>query len=380
MKKNTYLAKTFHGLEPILAQEMEALGLTDIKPVRRGVLFSGEQADVYRANLWLRTALRILVPIHEFEARDEKSLYRGVQDLNWSQYLRLQQTFVIDTTVKSEIFTHSHFVALKAKDAIVDQFRRHTGQRPSIDTQSPDVRVHLYVNDRQVRVMLDSSGETLHRRGYRQESRRAPLNEVLAAGMLYLSGWQPGTPLIDPMCGSGTLPIEAALISARIAPGLIRRHFGFAQWTDYDRDLWQGLLKEARQARQPIETPIYAREEHGPTLGAARRNATDARVERYIQFDKADFLEADAPPQPGLLIMNPPYGERMGSDIEALYRAIGDTFKQRYAGYQAWIVSSNLDALKRVGLKPFKKYTLYNGQLPVKFQGYELYAGKKEEG
>lgn len=379
MKKNTFLAKTFHGLEPVLAQELSDLGMDGVNPVKRGVLFDGDLEAIYKSNLWLRTAIRILVPIEEFYARNEQDLYRGVQRVNWSQYLRINQTFAIDSVVNSQVFTHSHFVALKTKDAIVDQFRRRTGKRPSIDTKNPDLRIHIYLNDQHVRVMLDSSGEALHRRGYRQEGKRAPLNEVLACGLLYLSGWEPDTPLIDPMCGSGTIPIEAALMAGNIAPGLLRRRFGFMQWQDFDREIWQNLLREARAARRSIDTPIYARELHGPTLGAARRNATDAHVETAIQFEKADFLEASAPSTPGHLIMNPPYGERMGSDLDEFYRAIGDRFKQEYPGFKAWIISSNMSALKKVGLKPGQKFNLYNGQLPVRFLGYDLYAGKKEE-
>ncbi len=372
-----FLAKTFHGLEQVLAQELIQLGAEEVKPVKRAVQFRGDQRLLYQANLWLRTALRILVPISEFYARDERGLYRGMQDLEWPSYLRLHQTFAIDSVTNSSYFTHSHFASLKAKDAIVDQFRRRTGKRPSIDTKNPDLRIHLYINEDRIRVLLDSSGESLHRRGYRLEGRRAPLSEVLAAGLLALSGWKPGIPLLDPMCGSGTIPIEAAMMAANVAPGLGRKQFGFMHWRDFDYDLWRELQKEARSLRQPIEAPIMARDHHGPSVGAARRNATDARVDRFIEFDKADFLEAPAPPEPGHLIMNPPYGERMGIDLDEFYRAIGDRFKQAYPGHQAWIISSNMDALKKVGLKPSHKHTLYNGQLPVRFQGYELYQGKK---
>jgi putative N6-adenine-specific DNA methylase len=374
----SYLAKTFHGLEDLLAQELTDLGAAEVRPVKRAVHFSGDQRILYQANLWLRTALRVLVPIHQFEARDEGGLYRGVQAIAWGEYLTPSQTLAVDTVVHSAQFTHGHYVALKAKDAIVDQFRQQTGRRPSVDTDNPDLRIHLHVNDVTVRVLLDSSGESLHRRGYRLAGRRAPLNEVLANGLLRLSGWTPEQPLLDPMCGSGTIPIEATLISANIAPGLLRQRFGFQLWRDYDQSLWANLRREARAARRSPLAPILGRDLAPAAINAAQANARRAQVQDLIDFAPADFLLEPAPEVPGWLIMNPPYGERLGEeDQRAFYRSIGDRFKQAYAGHQAWVISSNLPALKALGLKPAKKHTLYNGPLLCKFQGYELYAGTR---
>lgn len=375
----SYLAKTFHGLEDLLAQELTQLGAQGVRPVKRAVHFEGDLETLYRANLWLRLALRILVPIHQFEAQDERDLYRGVQAIDWEQYLGPQQTLAVDTVVNSSQFTHSHFVALKTKDAVVDQFRQRRGRRPSVDTQSPDLRIHVHINDHRVRLLLDSSGESLHRRGYRLAGRKAPLNEVLAAGLLSLSGWTPAQPLLDPMCGSGTIAIEAALMAANVAPGLLRQRFGFQPWRTYDQALWQALRQEARELRQQVQAPIRARDQSVAAINAAQANARRARVDGLVDFAVGDFLQEAAPAEPGLLLMNPPYGERLGEeDQRAFYRAIGDRFKQAYPGHRAWVISSNLSALKALGLKPSHKHTLYNGPLLCKFQGYELYQGSRE--
>lgn len=374
-----FLAKTFQGLEGVLAQELTALGASAVRPVKRAVHFDGDQVLLYQANLWLRTALRILVPIHQYEASDEAALYRGMQAIAWADYLRTDQTLAVDTVVNSRTFTHSHFVALKTKDAVVDQFRQRSGRRPSVDTQAPDLRIHVHINDHTVRVLLDSSGESLHRRGYRLAGRKAPLNEVLAAGLLKLAGWVPEQPLLDPMCGSGSIPIEAALVAANVAPGLLRQRFGFQQWRDYDRDLWQALRQDARSQRQRLVAPISGRDRSPAALNAAQANARRARVESFINLTPGDFLTDPAPEQAGVLLMNPPYGERLGeADQRDFYRAIGDQFKQTYPGHQAWLISANLQALKALGLKPSHKHTLYNGPLLCKFHGYELYAGRKE--
>lgn len=375
----TYLAKTFHGLEDLLAQELTELGAQGVKPVKRAVHFEGDLELLYRANLWLRLALRILVPIHRFEAADERELYRGIQSIDWRQYLNPRQTLAVDTVVNSAQFTHSHFVALKTKDAIVDQFRQRDGSRPSVDTQEPDLRIHIHINDQRVRVLLDSSGESLHRRGYRLAGRKAPLSEVLAAGLLKLSGWQPDQPFLDPMCGSGTIPIEAALVAANVAPGLLRQRFGFQPWRNFDPALWQALRQEARDLRTRPQMPIRAHDRSVAAINAAKANARRARVDSFIDFATKDFLKEEAPAEPAVLVINPPYGERLGEeDQRAFYRAIGDRFKQAYPGHRAWVISSNLAALKALGLKPSQKYTLYNGPLLCKFQGYELYQGSRE--
>lgn len=374
------LAKTFQGLEEVLAEELRELRARNVRPIRRGVEFEGDLLLLYRANLHLRTALRILRPIHSFRARNERQLYAGVQAVDWRQYLRLSQTFAIDPVVNSPIFRHSHFAGLKTKDAIVDQFRRHTGQRPSIDTRKPHLRISLHINDTQVSLSLDSSGQSLHKRGYRHSGHPAPLNEVLAAGLLKIAGWEGKGTLLDPMCGTGTIPIEAAMIAENRPPNLHRRQFGFHRWPDFDRATWNKTFAMAEENMRASTAKIYGRDVAGQSVRLATRQEKFAKLGGPLDFDKGDFFKQAAPdPDGGLLIMNPPYGERLQeTDMADFYKRIGDTFKQHYPGYTAWVFTSNVSALKRLGLRAEQKAMLHNGPLECRFQKYTLYAGKKE--
>lgn len=373
------IAKTFAGLEAVLATELRHLGAQHIQPLKRAVAFEGDQALLYQANLHLRTALRVLKPVHQFRAFDEAALYKGVRGFDWRPFLKLNQTFAIDSVVNSAVFRHSHYVALKTKDAIVDQFRAHFNRRPSINLDQPDLRIHVHINDRQVRLLLDSSGDSLNRRGYRRQQGPAPLNEVLAAGLLLLAEWKGERTFIDPMCGSGTLPIEAALIASEMAPGLLRREFGFQRWGDYDESLWKKLWQAARAARKPVQVPIMGMDQSAAALRIAHQHVRRARMEPLVQLQEASFTQLLPPAGGGLLIVNPPYGERLKvEDLSHLYRQIGDQFKQHYAGYDAWIFSANLEALKRVGLKADRKHLLYNGPLACRFQRYRMYKGRQE--
>lgn len=370
----TYLAKTFQGLEEVLADELRALGALNISVRRRAVLFDGDLALLYKANLCLHTALRILMPIYEFKARDERQLYRGIQELDWPRYMGITQTFAIDSTVKSDFFRHSKFVALKSKDALVDQFRAKYRRRPSVDTQNPDQRIHIHVNQDRVRVMLDSSGESLHRRGYRQSGHKAPVNEVLAAGMIALSGWQGKKPLIDPMCGSGTILIEAALWASKMGPGMLRKRFGFMNWRNYDLPLFNKLKREVRKNQQPLESSLYGVELYPPYVKLAQETIEAAGFSEQIWVQEGDFFEIDPLAKEAVLVMNPPYGERLEqAEIDGFYKDIGDRFKQQYKGSEAWVLSSNLAAMKRVGLKADRKIQLFNGPLDCRFNQYKLY-------
>ena len=377
-----FIAKTFHGLEPVLAQELQDLGLHDIELLNRAVAFSGDLAGLYKANVQLRTALRILRPIHQFEAFNEDRLYKAVYEYDWEPWLKLNQTFAIDTTLFSRHFRHSKYVALKTKDAIVDQFRKRYGRRPSIDTRNPDIRLQLHVHDKRFTVSLDSSGEPLFKRGYRGRSHPAPLNEVLAAGMIKLSGWTPDQIFADPMCGSGTLLIEAALMARNVPPALAmsRRQFAFENWQDFDKARWMQVQEEAKAGITDTPFQIFGSDIEQRSIDVCLESLYKLRLKKDIQLRRGDFRKAEAPAEAGILISNPPYGERIGpGDILQFYQQIGDALKTNWTGWNAWLLSSNKDALKRIGLRPSTKKTLFNGPLECKFQQFELYQGSKKE-
>ncbi len=375
-----YIAKTLAGLEPVLMEELKNLGAEEIRPGKRAVFFEGTIETMYRANFELRTALRILMPIDELRVRNEDDLYRKIQKIDWSQYLEVKGTLAVDAVVASDVLRHSKYVALKTKDAIVDQFREKTGERPSVDINNPDLRINIHVHDSEVTVSLDSSGDSLHRRGYRVDSVDAPINEVLAAGMILLSGWQKDCLFIDPMCGSGTIPIEAALYAYNIPPQQLREHFGFMNWKNYDRELWEQVKRNADAARVDFKFPIFGYDKDFRAYKVANMNAMAAGLEGKIEFDRARFESFIPPPGPGILMMNPPYDERLAVElVDDFYQSIGDRFKQVYPGYAAWVISSNLDALKCIGLRPSRRFSLINGKLDCKFLKFELYAGSKRQ-
>ena len=372
------LVKTLAGLEEVLADELKELGGKDIQVLKRAVSCSGNQELLYKANLWLRCGLRILVPIASFEVRDENDLYHQLRGINWLKHLHLHQTFAIDANSQSSRFRHNHFLALKTKDAIADWFRDQKGRRPSVNPKQPDIRFHLHIDNRhQASLMLDSSGDGLHRRGYRTTGGAAPLNEVLAAGMMRLTKWQGDTPFVDFMCGSGTLLIEAAMIAAQIPPG-IHRNFSFENWQDFDAGLWKKIKAEARQQKRPPQQPILGGDNHFKAVRICENNISAARLDPYIRVKRAAFHQFLPPEGPGILISNPPYDLRLETqDINQFYREIGDKLKQDFAGYEAWLISGNMDAIKSVGLRPSRKLHLMNGQIPCKFHKYELYSGSK---
>jgi putative N6-adenine-specific DNA methylase len=373
-------AKTLKGFEPLLAEELRSLGAMRTEVLNRGVSFYGGRALMYRVNLASRLALRVLLPILRFEATDSNTLYRRVRRFDWSAYLDNKMTFAIDPVVHSPHFNNSQYVAQKVKDAIVDQFRDLTSMRPSVNREQPDILINVHISGRWVNISLDSSGGSLHKRGYRTGlgSFEAPLNEVLAAGMVMISGWDGTTPFMDPMCGSGTLAIEAALIAADIPPGIFRKGYGFENWKDFDRDLMEHVAQKLPEERE-VRVPIMARDINPEAVELTRRQVKQMDLQKIITVEQGDF--ADALPMEGItLIMNPPYGERIKpDDIEALYSKTGSTLKHKFPGSEAWILSSSKKALHRVGLKPSSRRVLYNGSLECSYVNYTTFLGKRKD-
>jgi len=390
MKQFPMLAKTFKGLEQVLAQELIELGANDVLIERRAVSFKGDKALLYRANLCLRTAIRLLVPIKEERLRLQKGIkpedqvYEIAKAIDWSRFMTADTSFAIDATVYSELFRNSLFVTYRVKDAIVDYWKEKAGKRPNVNTENPDLRVNLHVGNDHVTISLDSSGESLHKRGYRVANTEAPINEALAAGMLLLAGWKGQSDFYDPMCGSGTLPIEAALIARNIAPGVFRKSFAFDKWPDFDADLWSDIYNDDSQERE-FEHKIYGSDASFFAIQQATKNVKSAGVGRDIELKQVRMEELRGESQESkanaLVMINPPYGERLASnkDMEDLYGQIGSALKHHFTGATAWIISSNEAAMKCIGLKPSKKLRLLNGELDCQFNRYDLFAGKRNE-
>ena len=374
-------ATTQFGLEEILAEELYQLGAKNIEVGSRAVRFMGDKKLMYEANLWCRTAVRILKPFANFPARDEKDLYKQVQKIDWTEYLSVDSTFAISSVVNQSTFEHSLFVSQLTKDAIADQFRDKFGKRPSVDLDNPDVRINLHMLENRVNLSLDSSGDSLHKRGYRLQTNVAPLNEILAAGIILLTGWDKKTPLYDPMCGSGTLLTEAAMIAHNIAPGLYRHDFGFTHWQDFDEELFKQVIREARQQEDPDnDVPIIGSDIDRDYVEAARNNISSAELDDYVRVKVADFKETQKPEEKGILIVNPPYNERLvNENINELYKMIGDTLKTHYQDWDAYVFTGNLEAAKNIGLKTSRRIPLYNGSIDSRLLKYELYRGSKKE-
>jgi putative N6-adenine-specific DNA methylase len=373
------VAKTISGLEEILAHELKELGAIDVEVLKRAVSFKGDQGFLYKANLWCRTALRILKPITTFEAEDNESLYDGIKNIKWEDFISNENTIAVDAVVSDSFFRHSQFVAQKTKDAIVDRFREKTGKRPSVNLDHPDLKVNIRIHKNECTVSLDSSGQSLHKRGYRLNAVEAPLSEVLAAGLILLSGWDKRSNFIDAMCGSGTILIEAALIAFNIPPGYYRKEFGFEKWKDFDQDLWEMIYNASLTKQTEFEHRIIGSDISSRNLKIAMENLKFAKFHKDIELEEKPFDKSFAPEGRGTLIMNPPYGERLQEDdIIAFYKSIGDTLKSNYQNYSAWIISSDLQALKFIGLKPTRNIHIFNGPLECKFCKFEIYAGSKK--
>ena len=373
------IAKTFMGLETVLAKELTQLGANNVQIGRRMVSFTGNKEMMYRANFQLHTAIRILKPIAHFKARSADDMYEEVRKIDWSQYIEKGKTFSVDSVVYSEEFRNSRFVTYKVKDAIVDQFREKTGERPNISVSNPDIRLNIHVAEADATLSLDSSGESLHRRGYRQESVEAPLNEVLAAGMILMSGWNGETDFIDPMCGSGTLLVEAALIARNINPGVFRKEFAFEKWADFDQELFDNIYNDDTRERE-FEHHIYGYDIDMKAVNTARLNVKAAGLTKDITIDLQDFKNFKKPAEKAVMITNPPYGERISTpNLLGTYKMIGEKLKHEFTGNEAWILSYREECFEQIGLKPSIKVPVYNGSLECEFRKYAMFSGKMKE-
>ena len=373
------IAKTFMGLEPVLAQELTQLGANNVQIGRRMVSFTGDKEMMYRANFQLHTAIRILKPIRHFKAGSADDVYEEVKKIDWSKYIEKGKTFSVDSVVYSDEFRNSRFVTYKVKDAIVDQFRENTGDRPNISVSNPDIRLNIHIAEDMATLSLDSSGESLHRRGYRQESVEAPLNEVLAAGMILMTGWKGDTDFIDPMCGSGTLLVEAALIAHNMSPGIFHKEFAFERWTDFDQDLFDQIYNDDSQERE-FKHHIYGYDVDIKAVNTARMNVRAAGLTSDITVEEADFKDFKRPTEKSILVCNPPYGERISTpNLLGTYKMIGERLKHEFMGNDAWILSYREECFEQIGLKPSIKIPVYNGSLECEFRKYAIFDGKMKD-
>lgn len=371
-----FFATAAKGLEDVLANELISLGMRKVATGNGGVSFIGSKMDGYRACLWLRTANRVMQPLNDFPCPSQEALYDEIYAIDWNQYLTADMTLAVDANLRDSAITHSRFAALKTKDAIVDKIRDTAGRRPNVDPKNPDVRINLHLARNHGTISLDLAGTGLHRRGYRRDPTIAPLKETLAAGLVALSEWDQKSHFVDPMCGSGSLPLEAALLASNTAPGLLSPHFGFQKWLDFDPSAWQKLLDEAQGKRKDLAgSLIFGSDRERRAVELARRNSEDSGVSNKIRWSHHDFAKLEPPSSNGTLICNPPYGERIGEEaqLEAFYGKIGDTLKQNWKGWTAWVFTGSLPLSKRIGLKPSRRIPLFNGPIECRLLKYELY-------
>ncbi len=372
------IAKTFHGLEGVLEEEIRKLGGQEIVKLKRAIAYEGDLRLLYKSNHYLRTALKILLPLGEYEVENEDQLYKRVFSIPWESHFSTRQTFSVSSSVSGRRFTHSKYVALKSKDAIVDRFRFKSGKRPNVDVENADFHINIHIRDRLCTVSLDSSGESLHRRGYRKTSGPAPLNEALAAGLVLLSGWDGHRPLYDPMCGSATILIEAALYAMGKSPQKRSRRYSFMNWKTFDKEMWLEVQKGLSTVYNTTPS-ITGSDVSDIVISNAGQNVGAADLYRFIKLEDGDFFSHNGMNENAVLICNPPYDKRLKEeDIQAYYKKMGDKFKQHYQGCEAWVFSGNIPALKSVGLRPSKKINLFNGPIESGFYKFEMYQGSKE--
>ena len=373
------VAKTLFGFEELLAKELTQLGAQDVNIGIRSVSFVGDKGFMYKANMALRTAIKILKPIHSFRVKNEKDLYLHIYNMPWENYMKPNGTLAIDATVHSTQFTHSLFIAQKTKDAIVDRFRNTTGERPNVDLKFPDLKVNIHIDRNTCNVSLDTSGDSLHKRGYKTATNIAPINEVLAAGMIMLSGWDGQCDFMDPMCGSGTILAEAAMIACNIPPNLMRKEFAFERWQDWDVDLFEKIEESLLKKARDFHHKIIGFDKSPSAVTKAKENIKNAHLEDFITIKHEDFFKTQKGGEEKLhMVFNPPSGERLNLEMESFYKQIGDTLKQNYPNTDAWFITSNLDALKHVGLRPSRKIHLFNAKLEARLVKYEIYEGSKK--
>ena len=372
------IAKTYHGLEDVLARELLQLGAQDIKTLRRAVKFKGDLGFMYKANLSLRTAVRIIKPIKSFKVRSEDQLYSELRAIDWETYMTIDDKFAVDSFVNSPYFNHSLYVALKCKDAIVDQFRDKYGLRPDVDLDHPNLRINVHITNDTCTLSIDSSGKSLHKRGYRLETNEAPISEALAAGLILLSGWDKKSHFVDGMCGSGTFLVEAAMIAANIPANINREHFAFQDWPDFDQDLWELIRNSQLKRAHDCYGKIIGYDLNPDTVASAKVNISNSGLEDYIEIHCQDFFETEKPEGPTHLVFNPPYGVRIQGDIPEMYQKIGDTLKKNYSGSEAWFLTSHMEGLKYVGLRASRKIEIFQAKLECRFVKYEMYKGTKK--
>jgi putative N6-adenine-specific DNA methylase len=373
------IAKTLYGLEDLLAEELTAIGAGDVETGRRMVSFTGDKAMLYKANFHCRTALRILKPVARFKADSADTVYSEVKKMNWDKYLSLDRTFAVDAVIYSEDFTHSKFVAYRLKDAVADYFNDKYKRRPAVRINHPDLYINIHISHNDCTVSLDSSGESLHKRGYRISQVDAPLNEVLAAGMILKTGWRGESDFVDPMCGSGTLLIEAVMIALNMAPGVCRKEYAFERWADFDRELFDEIYNDD-SAERPFLFKCHGSDISPLAIEKAMKNLRSVGLSKYVELKTLPFQQYEEAPKPGILVMNPPYGERISTgDIIELYSMIGERLKHVFAGYNAWILSYKEECFEQIGLRPKQKYKLMNGELECEYRCYELFEGKNKE-
>ncbi len=373
------VAKTFFGFEAILAKELRDLGAIEVKEGNRMVSFVGDKGFMYKANLSLRTALKILKPYASFNATSEEEFYRHIYNLKWEELISADDSLAIDATVHSDKFTHSKYISLKAKDGIVDRFRNKTGRRPNVDLQHPSLRLNIHIEKFTCNISLDSSGESLHKRGYRTATNIAPINEVLAAGMLLKSGWNGQANFLDPMCGSGTIPIEAAMIACNIPPNLNKKEFGFEKWKDWDKDLFETIEASCLKKVKEFHFEIKAFDKAPSAIQKTIENVKNANLSDFIKVEQVDFFTTKKQVETHLhMVFNPPYGERLPIELAKFYAELGDTLKQCYPDTEAWFITTETEAIKSVGLRPSKKIKLFNGGIESRFLKYEIYKGSKK--
>lgn len=373
------IAKTLTGLEKVLARELADLGASNIKPQRRAVSFEGDKKLMYKANLWSRAALSILKPIKEFPFDTQEDYYDRLRALPWDEYFSVTNTFSITAVASQSVFINTHFLAQRTKDAIVDFFREKTNSRPQVDIENPDVKIQIYIYKDICSVLLDSSGIPLFKRSYRRKSTIAPVNEVLAAGLIYLSGWDQNKPFYDPMCGSATFSIEAALMALNIPPQSFRKNFAFQHWPDYEAQIWKDVRDESKENRKEKTPPILASDISNRSMIAARQNLMDAGLLGLVELQKRDFFASKPRHANGYMLINPPYGKRIETrDVSEFFGKMGTTFKHQYQGFKVWVLSPDKQLTNKIGLKPIAKHYVYNGQLDCTFLGYEIYGGSKK--
>lgn len=374
------IAKTFQGLEEVLAKELINLGANNVEICRRMVAFTGDKEMLYKANFCTRTAVKVLKPIKEFKAKDADEVYEEAKKIDWEKYMDVKSTFLVDSVIFSENFRHSKFVAYRVKDAIADYWREKSGgDRPNVVISNPDLRIHVHIAEDEVTIALDSSGESLHQRGYKTATVQAPLNEVLAAGLIMLTGWDGECDLIDPFCGSGTILIEAALIAQNVYPGVFRKEYAFEKWKDFDADLFDRIYNDDSQERE-FDHKIYGYDINRQVVQIATNNVLNAGVKDIVSVEQRDFYEFEQPLDKAIMITNPPYGDRITTDdIFDLYETIGKNLKRNFVGNDAWIISHHEELFDKIGFRPSTKYALFNGSLECEFRKYQIFDGKLKE-